>query len=92
MFSPSANAIDPADDFRLPLDVTPTHYDITIKTDLDALVFSGSVKIEYVQPGEESKSQMLITYIVWISIMNLQRLSSMQWIWKSGMHQFIQTF
>ncbi|KAH7916009.1 hypothetical protein BJ138DRAFT_763827 [Hygrophoropsis aurantiaca] len=33
------------DKFRLPLDVTPTHYDITIKTDLDKFTFEGLVKI-----------------------------------------------
>jgi hypothetical protein len=35
-------------DFRLPLDVKPTHYDVTIKTDLENSLFEGVVKIEYV--------------------------------------------
>ncbi|KAG0705166.1 hypothetical protein DFH29DRAFT_907854 [Suillus ampliporus] len=37
----------PADsgDFRLPLDVNPTHYDLTIKTDLENSIFEGVVKI-----------------------------------------------
>lgn len=37
----------PADsgDFRLPLDVKPTHYDVTIKTDLENSIFEGVVKI-----------------------------------------------
>lgn len=37
----------PADsgDFRLPLDVQPTHYDVTIKTDLENSRFEGVVKI-----------------------------------------------
>ncbi|TDL27596.1 hypothetical protein BD410DRAFT_782728 [Rickenella mellea] len=34
------------EDHRLPLDVKPTHYDITIKTDLEKLIFEGSVKID----------------------------------------------
>ncbi|KAG1756159.1 hypothetical protein EDD22DRAFT_981551 [Suillus occidentalis] len=33
-------------DFRLPLDVKPTHYDVTIKTDLENSLFEGVVKID----------------------------------------------
>jgi aminopeptidase 2 len=33
-------------DFRLPLDVKPTHYDLTIKTDLENSIFEGVVKID----------------------------------------------
>jgi hypothetical protein len=36
------------EDYRLPLDVRPTHYDVTIWTDLDKEIFNGFVKIEYV--------------------------------------------
>ena len=36
--------------FRLPTDVKATHYDITIKTDLEALKFEGLVKVKYVLP------------------------------------------
>jgi len=36
------------DSFRLPLDVKPTHYDLTVKTDLENSTFEGVVKIEYV--------------------------------------------
>jgi len=36
----------PVDSFRLPQDVRPMHYDITIKTDLKKEVFEGLVKIE----------------------------------------------
>lgn len=39
---------DSGDDFRLPLDVKPTHYDLTVKTDLENSKFEGVVKIEYV--------------------------------------------
>ena len=35
-----------ADHYRLPVDVKPTHYDLTIKTDLDKLHFEGLVKVE----------------------------------------------
>ncbi|KAG1778533.1 hypothetical protein EV702DRAFT_967778 [Suillus placidus] len=35
-----------SDDFRLPLDVKPTHYDVTIKTDLESSIFEGVVKID----------------------------------------------
>jgi hypothetical protein len=38
----------PTDSFRLPLDVKPTHYDVTIKTDLENSLFEGVVKIKYV--------------------------------------------
>ncbi|KAJ8587988.1 hypothetical protein M405DRAFT_277524 [Rhizopogon salebrosus TDB-379] len=37
---------DSGDDFRLPLDVKPTHYDLTVKTDLENSKFEGVVKIE----------------------------------------------
>ncbi|OAX41307.1 hypothetical protein K503DRAFT_848469 [Rhizopogon vinicolor AM-OR11-026] len=33
-------------DFRLPLDVKPTHYDLTVKTDLENSTFEGVVKID----------------------------------------------
>ncbi|KAI6039016.1 hypothetical protein EDC04DRAFT_2879735 [Pisolithus marmoratus] len=36
----------PTDDFRLPLDVKPKHYDLTIRTDLNRDVFEGVVKID----------------------------------------------
>jgi aminopeptidase 2 len=42
-------------DFRLPLDVKPTHYDLTIKTDLENSIFEGVVKIEYVHAHYPSK-------------------------------------
>ena len=32
-------------DFRLPSNVQPTHYDLTIKTDLKKEIFEGIVKI-----------------------------------------------
>lgn len=35
-----------SDNFRLPLDVKPTHYDVTIKTDLRNSIFEGVVKID----------------------------------------------
>ncbi|KAI6006003.1 hypothetical protein EDD15DRAFT_2215318 [Pisolithus albus] len=36
----------PSDDFRLPLDVKPKHYDLTIKTDLNRDVYEGIVKVD----------------------------------------------
>ena len=43
-----ANKPTDSDGFRLPLDVKPTHYDLTVKTDLENSVFKGVVKIKYV--------------------------------------------
>lgn len=37
-----------ADEHRLPTDLKPLHYDLTIKTDLQELNFSGQVKVECV--------------------------------------------
>lgn len=36
----------PLDHYRLPTDVRPRHYDLTIRTDLEKEKFSGFVKIE----------------------------------------------
>jgi len=44
-----------SDDFRLPLDVAPTHYDLTVKTDLENSTFEGVVKIEYVHTHRLSR-------------------------------------
>lgn len=37
-----------ADEYRLPLNVKPTHYDVTIRTDLEKLTFDGFVKVKCV--------------------------------------------
>lgn len=44
--STTAQSNVPEDEHRLPLDVKPTHYDLTILTDLEKLTFEGSVIIE----------------------------------------------
>jgi len=48
-----------AEKYRLPTNVRPTHYDVTVKTDLEALTFQGLVKIEYVSPFNISISFLL---------------------------------
>lgn len=42
----SASAATAPEDFRLPTTVRPSHYDVTIRTDLEKLTFDGFVKIE----------------------------------------------
>jgi aminopeptidase 2 len=37
-----------ADAYRLPTNVKPTHYDITLRTDLEKQTFDGAVKIKCV--------------------------------------------
>lgn len=44
--SSAATIIKSVDKYRLPLDVKPTHYDLTVRTDLEKLSFDGFVKIE----------------------------------------------
>lgn len=34
-------------EYRLPVHVKPTHYDLIIRTDLEELTFEGFVKIQY---------------------------------------------
>lgn len=36
----------PADKFRLPTSVKPAHYDLTVRTDLEKLVFDGYVTVQ----------------------------------------------
>lgn len=38
---------DPSE-YRLPTNVKPTHYDVTVRTDLDKLKFDGFVTVQYV--------------------------------------------
>ena len=40
--------IEGSEKYRLPVDVRPKHYDLSIKTDLEKLQFEGTVTIEYV--------------------------------------------
>lgn len=46
MAPPTSN--ENPDQYRLPTDVKPLHYDVVIKTDLEALTFQGVVKVRYV--------------------------------------------
>ena len=43
MVSPSQKA---SDEYRLPTNIKPTHYDVTIKTDIENQVFEGFVQIK----------------------------------------------
>ena len=36
------------EEYRLPTDVKPSHYDVTIRTDLEKLKFDGFVVAQYV--------------------------------------------
>ncbi|KAI0693908.1 leucyl aminopeptidase [Cytidiella melzeri] len=45
----------PLDDYRLPTDVKPTHYDLTLRTDLEKLKFDGYVVIHLDVLKETSK-------------------------------------
>lgn len=42
-------------DYRLPTDVRPTHYDLTVCTDLVHSKFDGTVKIKYVVLRSEQR-------------------------------------
>ncbi len=47
--------------FRLPTNVKPVHYDVTVRTDLEAQVFQGFVKIRYVLTLVNSLSHLKVT-------------------------------
>lgn len=82
--SPSATSEDPTQ-YRLPTDVKPTHYDVTIKTDLENLTFQGFVKVRYDQlllfvlhsPDEQKN-------LAWMSRPILPQLFSIRQISSSG--------
>lgn len=42
----SLTAAGSSDEYRLPTNIKPTHYDVAIKTDLENLIFEGYVRIE----------------------------------------------
>lgn len=48
MAGPPPVATKPAEQYRLPTNVKPVHYDVTIRTDLKALKFDGYVTAQYV--------------------------------------------
>lgn len=51
----TAATAPPVDEYRLPLDVKPVHYDVIIKTDLEQFTFEGVVKINLDVKTETSK-------------------------------------
>lgn len=46
----TTDATKTPEEHRLPTDVKPTHYDVTIRTDLERLKFDGFVVAQYVLP------------------------------------------
>ena len=44
--SMSGDTSETSDSFRLPTNVKPTHYEVTIRTDLEKLVFDGFVRVQ----------------------------------------------
>jgi hypothetical protein len=50
-----------AEQFRLPTDVRPTHYDITIRTDLEKLSFEGFASIECASSCYRSRLKCALT-------------------------------
>lgn len=66
----------PADEHRLPLDVKPVHYDVTIRTDLEKLKFDGSVAIEYVLSTRKWELRSELSFLVWRSFRTPRLLSS----------------
>jgi aminopeptidase 2 len=42
----ASDTAKPLESYRLPLEIKPTHYDVTVRTDLKKLNFDGLVKIE----------------------------------------------
>lgn len=53
MSGPVPEATKPADQYRLPTNVKPTHYDLTIRTDLQELKFDGYVTAQCVASGHQ---------------------------------------
>lgn len=52
-----------ANEYRLPTNVKPTHYDLTIRTDLDKFQFEGFVKIRCVFGSPLTRSISLISFL-----------------------------
>lgn len=44
----ASDTAKPLESYRLPLEIKPIHYDVTVRTDLEKLIFDGFVKIEWV--------------------------------------------
>lgn len=58
----SVSTLGAPDEYRLPIDVKPTHYDLTVRTDLDKLQFEGFVKIRCVFEATLIGSGSLIVF------------------------------
>ena len=46
LVSMSGDTSETSDSYRLPTNVKPTHYEVTIRTDLEKLVFDGFVRVQ----------------------------------------------
>jgi hypothetical protein len=57
--SMSTAAAKTEDQYRLPTNVKATHYDVTVKTDLEGLAFQGLVKIRYASDAFVEMLQVL---------------------------------
>lgn len=51
--------------YRLPTDLKPTHYDLTIHTDLEKLKFNGFITAQYVLLLYENIHQVFNPYTAW---------------------------
>lgn len=71
------------DEYRLPTNVKPAHYDVTIKTDLENQTFEGFVRIECVFFLSNSQFRVIIVMTVWTSKNQQVGSSSTPQIWIS---------
>ncbi|KAI0747687.1 peptidase family M1-domain-containing protein [Daedaleopsis nitida] len=72
MTSANASTNTPPQDYRLPTDVKPTHYDLTVWTDLENDTFDGVVHID-LQINKETSKLVLNTASLDLGDVSLQR-------------------